>query len=60
MPSVNSTAIDRVEWAGGRLTIGFDGGGRYDYFGVPEHVYTGLMVAQSKGRYFNQYIRGKY
>lgn len=60
MPKVSSTSIDRVEWTAGKLTIWFDSGGRYDYFGVPEHVYTGLLRAESKGRYFNQFIRDRY
>jgi hypothetical protein len=60
MPSVRSTAIDRVEWTAGKLTIWFDKSGRYDYFGVPEHVYRGLLRAESKGRYFNQFIRGRF
>lgn len=60
MPKVSSTAFDRVEWTAGKLSIWFDKGGRYDYFGVPEHVYTGLLHAESKGRYFNQFIRDRY
>lgn len=60
MSRVISTAIDRAEWSAGRLTIWFDSGGRYDYFDVPEQVYVGLMRAESKGRYFNQNIRGRY
>ncbi len=60
MPRVSSTAIDRVEWEAGRLTIWFDSGRRYDYFLVPERIYSGLMSAESKGRFFNQHIRGKF
>ena len=33
---------------------------RYKYFGVPPPVYEGLLNAPSKGRYFNQAIRGRY
>lgn len=30
------------------------------YFGVPVAVYLALLDAASKGRYFNQVIRGRY
>lgn len=60
MPRVSSTAIDRVEWANNVLTIWFDSGGRYDYPGVPERLYLGLIAANSKGSFFNQYIRGRF
>ena len=32
----------------------------YVYLGVPENVYTALMTAPSKGRYYNRVIRGRY
>lgn len=33
---------------------------RYKYFDVPLPVYDGLRNASSKGRYFNETIRGRY
>ena len=32
----------------------------YRYFGVPAPVYEGLLAAPSKGKYFNQAIRGNF
>ena len=32
----------------------------YRYFGVPGSVYEGLVAAPSKGRYFNESIRGHF
>ena len=32
----------------------------YHYFGVPAAVHTALLEAPSKGRYFNQTIRGRF
>lgn len=32
----------------------------YLYFGVPASVYEALLDAPSKGRYFNDTIRGRY
>ena len=32
----------------------------YHYFGVPAAVHAALLEAPSKGRYFNQTIRGRF
>jgi hypothetical protein len=32
----------------------------YSYFGVPVSVYEALLAADSKGRYFNRAIRGRF
>jgi KTSC domain len=43
------------------LEVGFNNGTIYQYFGVPKHIYEGLMNASSKGSYLNQYVkRGGY
>lgn len=42
------------------LEITFESGRIYQYYNVPEDVYQGMLDAESKGRYFNQEIRGKY
>ena len=35
-------------------------GRRYKYFGVPEFLYEALRDAESRGRFFNESIRGKF
>lgn len=60
MPYVNSSAISRIEWKDGTLSIWFHESGRYDYFGVPEHVYQAFLAAPSKGEFFNDHIRDRY
>ena len=63
MQYLNSSAIWAVQYNPGTrtLTIWFTSGSRgYDYYGVPETVYLGLINASSKGRYFNDYIRDQY
>ena len=35
-------------------------GRRYKYFDVPEFLYEGLRDAESRGRFFNQSIRGRF
>jgi hypothetical protein len=43
MPNVSSSAINRIEWTSGTLSIWFIETGRYDYFDVPKHVYEGFF-----------------
>jgi len=42
------------------LEIEFLQGGIYQYYGVPNWIYSGLMSAPSKGSYFAQHIRNAY
>lgn len=42
------------------LLIRFRSGGVYQYENVPANVYGGLMGAASHGRYFHQWIKGRY
>ncbi|MEM8801728.1 MAG: KTSC domain-containing protein [Pseudomonadota bacterium] len=60
MPFVNSSAINRIEWFAGTLSIWFTASGRYDYYGVPESVYSQFLSAGSKGGFFNDHIRDRY
>ena len=42
------------------LEIQFESGRIYQYFNVPEDVFDEMLKAESKGKYFNSNIRGKY
>jgi hypothetical protein len=42
------------------LEIEFESGRIYQYFDVPKNVYTRMLTAASKGKYFNAHIRGKF
>lgn len=42
------------------LEIEFQHGGVYQYPGVPESEYEGLMHADSQGKYFHANIKNKY
>ena len=46
--------------ARGILQLEFRNLAGYRYFEVPSAVYEALSVAPSKGRYFNQAIRGRF
>ena len=62
MAYVNSTAIYRIEWSGGILSIWFTSNRsrRYDYPGVPEALYHAFLRAPSKGSFYDDHIRDKY
>lgn len=60
---VKSTKIDAVGYLpvnGGLLVIRFTRGGTYVYEGVPSEIYQSLMQADSKGKYFEQHIKGQF
>lgn len=42
------------------LEIEFHDGLVYRYLEVPSVVYRGLMAADSKARFYNTYVRGRY
>jgi hypothetical protein len=42
------------------LEVEFHSGAIYHYFGVPEHLYHGLLSASSHGKYLNNYIKSSY
>jgi hypothetical protein len=39
------------------LEVEFLNGSIYQYFGVPQHLYLGLMNASSHGEYLDAYIK---
>jgi hypothetical protein len=57
---VESRSIDSVGYEKNVLEVRFRNGGLYQYFDVPEQMVALLMQADSKGRFFNQQIRGRY
>ena len=60
---VESTMISHVGYnpASGELTVVFrEAGDSYVYQNVPEDVYTGLVTAESPGRFFHANIREAY
>lgn len=43
-----------------KLELRFCDGTLYEYSGVATEIFRGLLLADSKGAYFNQHIRGHY
>lgn len=63
MQPVVSDAISSVGYIPTTRTlyIQFTSGPKiYEFHGVPESVYRGLMSTPLKGEYYNDYIRGRY
>ncbi len=62
MVYLSSSAIRAVEYDERTLVLAvtFTSGRTYDYYGVPQSVYSGLISAASAGDYFNRYIRDQY
>lgn len=60
--AVESTTLSTVGYDEDleRLQLEFCSRALYLYFEVPAAVYEALLDATSKGRYFNEAIRGRY
>ena len=60
--AVESTTLSAVAYDEFKemLRLQFCSGARYEYVDVPAAVHASLLSASSKGRYFNQVIRGRY
>lgn len=60
--AVNSEAIKSIGYdeATATLEIKFTSGNVYEYFPVPPEIYAEFIAAESKGFYYNLYIRGGY
>lgn len=62
MIKVASSQIDAVGYDAGQRVLGvkFHRSGRYDYTGVPQDVYDGMLAAESVGKYFGANVKGKF
>ena len=60
--TVESATLATVGYDEGQQLLQLEFGSRavYLYFGVPSAVYEALLGASSKGRCFNDTIRGRY
>ena len=59
---VNSTAIStaQYEYDNYRLKLTFTNGRSYNYKSVPNHVFEGLRISSSKGKFINKYVLPVY
>ena len=54
---LEAAAYDRSQ---AQLQLSFRNGTSYRYSDVPAEVYDQLLLAESKGKYFNLHIRNRY
>jgi len=59
---VESSNLRSVGYEAGRqvLEVEFVNGSIYQYTGVPEQIYNGLMNTESQGAFFSKAIRNKF
>jgi hypothetical protein len=57
---VVSSNIRTIGYENGNLEIEFKNTSIYRYLAVPEHIFTELMKAPSKRKYFHRFIEPKY
>lgn len=57
--SVSSSNLASIGYDGSQntLEVEFLDGSVYQYYGVPSHLYEGLMSASSNGTFLSQYIK---
>lgn len=57
---VSSSVMRKIWYRKGMLTIQFANGDVYDYAGVSALQWKWFKESDSKGRYFNDNIKGRY
>jgi hypothetical protein len=59
---VNSTAINEVKYdiENNNLEVEFVNQSKYVYRNVPKHVFNGIKDSESKGKFINEFIIGKF
>lgn len=57
--AVRSSSLDAVGYDSATSTLGarFKNGTEYEYVGVPESVYAGILSASSAGGYFDRVVK---
>lgn len=60
MIHVNSSNLEAIDYENSILMVLFHNGAKYQYIGVPQVVFQGLLGASSKGGYLARHIKGKY
>jgi hypothetical protein len=58
---VQSTCIAAMSRADdGTMTLTFQSGGKYAYYGVSPDAFAAFCNAESKGKHFHRFVRGVY
>ena len=57
---VLSSNIRKVGYNGGDLIVEYSSGNKYRYKKVPREMYEAMLESDSKGRFMNNSIKGKF
>lgn len=62
MIKVESSNINAVgyDMSFGNLVVEYKSGNKYQYKNVPYELYENLLKAESKGRFMNENVKGKF
>lgn len=52
----HSKNVSKVDFLNAILAVDFKSGSRYEYDGVPAHLYEGLCASTSPGSYLREHI----
>jgi hypothetical protein len=60
--SVTSSNVKSIGYdaSSSTLEVEFNSGGIYQYYSVPESIYSALLHASSKGSYINDHIKNRF
>jgi len=57
---VESSNIDGIGYENGTLFVKFKNNSEYKYAGVPAELYEQLKKAESKGKFINESVKGRF
>ena len=60
MIEVNSSNIKSIDYDGTDLIVEYKSGSKYKYSNVPNDLFESFKTAESKGRFMNSEIKGKF
>jgi len=60
LTEVNSSNINKVGYDNNDLLVEYKSGVLYKYLNVPKKLYEELLNSESKGRFMNSNIKGKF
>lgn len=61
MPQIDdSSMITRVDWNQGVLEVEFKNGSAYRHHDVPNGVFSEMLAADSKGKFYNSSVKGQF
>ena len=60
MEDVNSSNLKKVGHDGNDLFLEYSSGALYKYSDVPQSLYEELLTSESKGKFVNACVKGKY